>query len=391
MAVYRAGFEVELARRGYTPLSAANQLRLMAHLSRWLEGHELTAGELTPDRVDAFLVARRGEGYTCWLSWRGLAPLLGHLRAVGVVSPLAVEAVSGVLDELVGRYRVYLVGERGLVPGTVRYYLPDARRFLAGWADDGGSWLDRLGVADVIGFVMSECARRSVGSAKILVTVLRSLLRFLFLEGLIVQPLASAVPAVAGWWGGGLPKGVGAAGASALLASCDVHRAVGRRARAILVLLVRLGLRACEVARLDLDDIDWRRGEIIIRGKGRRDERLPLPVDVGEAVVDYLREGRPVSAARAVFLGVRAPYAPMTAQGVMNVVRGAGARAGLGELGAHRLRHTAATEMLRARAPLAEVGQVLRHRSLATTAIYAKVDRVALRDLAMPWPQVVGS
>jgi len=175
---------------------------------------------------------------------------------------------------------------------------------------------------------------------------------------------------------------------SVLLASQSGQGGVERRNRAILLVLTRLWLRVVEVVWLGLDDIDWRRGEITVRGKGRRDERLPLPVDVGEAIADYLRHVRPVSAARAVFLNVRAPFAPMTDAGVKQLVRQAGVRAGLGAMSAHQLRHTLATQLLRAEAPLVEVGQVLRHRSQATTAIYAKVDRVALRALAMPWPQV---
>lgn len=389
LAPFQAGFADALARRGYTPLSAANQLRVMGHLSRWLDGGELVASDLVPATVQAYLVARRAVGYTCWLSPRGLAPLLDHLRAVGVAPPPAVPVVSGALDELLEGYRRYLVTERGLVAGTVRYYLPEARLFVSGWVGADGSRLDRLSAAEVTAFVVDQCARRSVGSAKILVTVLRSLLRFLLLDGLVAVDLSGAVPSVAGWRGSHLPKGIGPAQRSALLASRAGPNAVDRRDRAILLVLTRLGLRAVEVARLRLDDIDWRRGEITVRGKGRRDERLPLPVDVGAAIVDYLRHGRPVSVARTVFLNVRAPSASMTDSGVKQVVRQAGVRAGLGGLGAHRLRHTLATELLRAQAPLVEVGQLLRHRSTATTAIYAKVDRVALRDLALPWPQAV--
>jgi site-specific recombinase XerD len=388
LAQSRAGFADALVQRGYTPLSAANQLRVMAHLSRWLDARGLVAWDLTPEAVEAYLAARRAAGYTGWFSYRGLAPLLDHLRAVGAVPPPVVEVASGPLEELVKRYRVYLVGERGLVAGTVGYYVLDARAFLVGWVDDQGSRLGELTAADVTAFVVDECARRTVGSAKTLVTVLRSLLRFLFLEAVTQHELAAAVPAVAGWRGSHLPKGIGPTDVSALLASCDRGAAVGRRDLAILTLLVRLGLRACEVARLDLDDIDWRRGEVTIRGKGRRDERLPLPVDVGEAIVDYVRRDRPGDAGRAVFLNVCAPFAAMTVAGVKGVVWRAGVRAGLGPLGAHRLRHTTATQMLRAQAPLVEIGQVLRHRSVATTAVYAKVDRVALRDLAQPWPGV---
>jgi integrase/recombinase XerD len=332
---------------------------------------------------------RREAGYTCWLSRRGVAPLLGHLRALGVVPAPVPDVASGALEELLERYRAYLVNERGLVARTVRYYLAEARLFLAGWVGDDDVRLRQLAAGDVTAFVIDECARRSVGSGKILVTVLRSLLRFLFLEALTQHELSAAVPAVAGWRGSHLPRGIPAVGVSSLLAACDRKSAMGRRDLAILTLLVRLGLRSCEVARLGLDDIDWRRGEVMIRGKGCRDERLPLPVDVGEAIVDYLRPGRAGGAERALFLNVRAPFAAMTVHGVTGVVRTVGVRAGLGSLGAHRLRHTTATQLLRAQAPLAEVGQVLRHRNASTTAIYAKVDRIALRDLAQPWPGVM--
>lgn len=389
LASCQASFEEALAAAGYTPLSAVNQVRVMAHLSRWLEAEGLLPADLAPEVVEEYLSARRAAGYTCWLSSRGLAPLLSHLRLLGAAPLPVIAPPTGVLAELIGRYRVYLVSERGLVVRTVRYYLSEAEGFLAGWVGEDSSRLDRLTAADVSAFVIDECGRRSVGSAKILVTVLRSLLRFLFLQALTQCELTSAVPAVAGWRGSQLPKAISPAEALTLLTSCDQRCDVGRRDRAILTLLVRLGLRACEVAGLGLADIDWRRGEITVRGKGRRDERLPLPVDVGEAIVDYLRHGRPESMARAVFLNVRAPFAPIAAHGVKGVVRTAGVRAGLGPLGAHRLRHTAATEMLRAETPLVEVGQVLRQRSVATTAIYAKVDRIALRGLALPWPQVV--
>jgi integrase/recombinase XerD len=386
LASWQVSFERVLAAAGYTPLSAANQLRVMAHLSRWLELRGLVPADLGPDVVEAYLVGRREAGYTCWLSPRGVAPLLGHLQGLGVVPSSVPEVASGALEELLERYRVYLVGERGLVARTVRYYVAEARLFFAGRVGDDDSRLRQLVAGDVAAFVVDECARRSVGSAKILVTVLRSLLRFLFLEAVTGQELAAAVPAVAGWRGSHLPKGISPAEVSCLLASCDRGSGVGRRDRAILTLLVRLGLRGCEVARLGLDDIDWRRGEVMIRGKGRREERLPLPVDVGEAIVDYVHRDRAGGAGRAMFCNVRAPFAAMTVGGVQSVVGRAGVRAGLGWLGAHRLRHTTATQLLRAHTPLVEIGQVLRHRSVATTAIYAKVDRVALRSVAQPWP-----
>lgn len=383
LAEYAAGFAAYLAEAGYTPLSAANQVRLLAHLSRWLEDRGLAAEELTGQRVQEFLTARRAAGYTCRLSVRGLAPLLGCLRGLGVVPGPGHPVPAGAMDVLLDRYRSYLAVERGLAGSTVRYYLEEARGFLAG-RERG---LGELGAAEVSGFVAAECRRRSTGSAKILVTALRSLLRFLVVEGLAVPGLQGAVPAVAGWRGGGLPKALPDGQVAVLLGACDRDTATGRRDFAVLTLLARLGLRACEVSALELGDIDWRAGTVTVRGKGRRDEQLPLPSDAGEALACYLRDGRPAGgASRRVFLLSRAPGGGMSDSAVKAVVRNACRRAGLPEAGAHRLRHSAATGMLRAGAPLAEIGQVLRHRSMSTTAIYAKVDHGALAQLAMPWP-----
>src|SRR6266508_4644362 len=386
LEVYASGFAAELARLGYTAVSASFQLQLMGHLSRWLGGEGLDAAALEPATVAAFLAARREEGYTNYLSVKALAPLRAYLRGRGVVLPTPVLVAAKPVDELLERYRRYLLGERGLAMGTVRGYVDIVRPFLAGRVAADGSGLARLGAGDVAAFVLAECPGRSRGSAKLLVTALRSLLGFLHVEGMLAESLVGAVPSVAGWRLAGLPRGLEPAQARRLLASCDRRTTAGRRDFAILTLLLRLGLRRGEVARLELGDIDWRAGEIAIRGKGSRQERLPLPADVGEAVAGYLRRGRPASAqGRCVFVRVKAPHLPLTPGGVTQVVVSAGKRAGLGEIAAHRLRHTAATEMLRAGATLPEVCQVLRHRSLLTTAIYAKVDREALRTIARPW------
>ena len=383
LAGHAAGFAGFLAEAGYTPLSARNQVGVLAHLSRWMEGRGLGPGELAGERLGEFLAARREAGYTCWLSERGLAPLTAFLRGAGAVPAAVPAAPAGAVDVLVSRYRAYLETERGLAAGTVRHCTDHARGFLAGRADR----LAGLSAAEVSGFVAGECRRRGTGSAKILVTALRSLLRFLAAEGLAAPGLHDAVPAVAGWRGGGLPKALPDGQVAALLASCDRETATGRRDFAVLTLLARLGLRACEVSALELGDIDWRAGTVAIRGKGRREERLPLPADVGEALACYLRGGRPAGGeSRSVFLASRAPGGGMSDGAVKCAVRRAGLRAGLPGAGAHRLRHSAATGMLRAGAPLAEIGQVLRHRSLSTTAVYAKVDHGALAQLAMPWP-----
>lgn len=387
LARFQEGLEAELAERGYAPLSAVNQLYLMAHLSRWLQERGLEAGDLDLARVDAYLADRRRAGYTCWLSRRGLAPLLGYLRGLGT-APVPQQPVAiGPVEEFLERYRVYLVEERGLVASTICSYLDYARRFVSGLLGSDGVDLERLTAADVNQFVVGQCVVLSTTSAKHLVTAMRSLLRFLLLAGLVERDLVGAVPAVASWRGSYLPRALPPEQVAALLRSCDRRRRVGRRDFAILTVLARLGLRAGEVAGLELDDIDWRRGEVVVRGKGRRDERLPLPADVGQAVVDYVRRGRPSgTSSRRVFIAARAPYGPVSVAAVKHVVRHAAERAGLERVSAHRLRHTVATEVLGAGGSLAEVGQVLRHRDAVTTAIYAKVDQQALAALAVPWP-----
>jgi len=385
LEVYASGFAAELARVGYTRNTVACQLRLMSHVSSWLAGKGLDAAALTGAVVEEFFAARRAAGHTTLCSPRALEPLLAHLRELGVMQPDVVVAATPA-EELLVRYRRYLLGERGLAAGTVRGYVDVVRPFLADRVAADGCGLERLVARDVSAFVLAECPGRSRGSAKLLVCALRSLLGFLHVDGVLAESLIGAVPSVAGWRLAGLPRGLEPGQASRLLAGCDRRTTLGRRDFAILTLLLRLGLRRGEVARLEFGDVDWRAGEIVICGKGSRQERLPLPADVGEAVAGYLRRGRPASAqGRCVFVRVKAPHRPLTPGGITQVVVSAAKRAGLGEITAHRLRHTAATEMLRAGATLPEVGQVLRHRSLLTTAIYAKVDREALRTIARPW------
>lgn len=389
LADHAAGFLASLLEQGYTPLSAANQLRVMAHLSRWLEGKGLEPTELTTEWIDAFLEARRGS-YTCWRSLRGLVPLLDYLRANAAVPvPIPIEA-SSPLDRLLVDYGDYLLKERGLTAGVCAHRQKVARAFLEtrGAGDEAQVQLESLSAAEVVDYVTSMCSGLSTGSAKLEVDALRSLLRFLHLAGWLAHPLVTAVPAVAGHRSAGLPKALNPEQTARLLASCDRSGAVGRRDYAILIVLVRLGLRAGEVAALCLKDIDWRAGEILIRGKGNRVETLPLPSDVGEAIVAYLRDGRPATDSPRLVLRARAPFRALTRPGITAVVYHACERAGIPKVGPHRLRHTAATEMFNAGVGLSEVGQALRQRSLATTSIYAKVDRTTLRTLAQPWPEV---
>jgi integrase/recombinase XerD len=384
---FAVGFAAELSRRGYARDSVVLQLHLMAHLSGWLESERFVVGELrSAALVERFVAARRAR-YTHHVSPRALAPLLEYLRATGVVAPPAAAASRSPAEALLERYRCHLVCERGLRAETALGYVELVRPFVAEHVTAEGSALADLTAADVSAFVLAACRGRSVGSAKLTVAALRSLLRFLHVEGLLATSLSGAVPSVAGWRLAGLPRALEAGAMRALVASCDRSTVVGRRDFAILTLLTRLALRAGELVRLRLEDVDWHAGALVIRGKGDRHERLPLPADVGEALAAYLRRGRPVGAqSRNVFMRVRAPHGPLTVGAVKQIVSRAGLRAGLGDATPHVLRHTAATELLRAGAPLGEIAQLLRHRYLSSTAIYAKVDREALRSLARPWP-----
>jgi integrase/recombinase XerD len=385
LAEFASGFAEELSRLGYTYLSTRNQQQLMAHLSRWMVAQGLVPVELTRPRLMEFLAARRDAGYTCWLSERGLRPLVAYLVGLGAMPMLEPAAGESPADRLLEAFGRYLVAERGVTMATVAGYRAAVRPFLEQRVRGDRLELGGLKAADVTRFVLRACRSREVGSTKYLVTALRSLLRHLHLEGKTLD-LVAAVPAVAGWRGGQLPRGLEPQQVTRMLAACDRDTAAGRRDYAMLMLLSRLGLRGCEVAALELDDIDWRCGELIICGKGDRQERLPLPADVGEAVSGYLLQGRPRVELRRLFVSVRAPFGGLTSAGVRAVVGYACDRAGIARFAAHRLRHTVATEMLRAGAGLSDVGQILRHRSLSTTAIYAKVDRTALRGLAQPWP-----
>jgi len=383
LTVFAPGFEVWLAARGYAPATVMHRRRLFDHLSRWLELEGLRADELTAERAEQFLRARRAAGYVTWVSMRSVVLPLEYLREVRAVPPPVAVVAEGPLEELLVGYRSYLVRERGLAQSTIAEYERVARLFLG--QRPGGLALGELAAADVSGFLVRECPRRSVAGARHLVSPLRSLLRYLHVAGLIGMPRVWAVPGVADLRDRSLPQGVEPAVVARLWASCDRRRTVGRRDYAILLLLVRLGLRVGEVAAIELGDLDWRRGEILIRAKRNRHDRLPLPVDVGEALVAYLRR-RGRHECRALFLKAHAPAGALRGNTVCGVVGDACVRAGVPRVGAHRLRHTAATGMLRQGASLPEIAQVLRHREIKTTAIYAKVDRTRLRALAQPWP-----
>lgn len=389
LAQYADGYRDELVGRGYTLWSATAQLRLLAHLSRWMAREGLAPGELTDRQVGRFLEARRVD-HTQLLSRRGLAGLLEYLDAGGVIPPRetvhAIEVADHVRVILDG-FGDYLSGERGLQPRTVGYYRAIAASFLADRADPL-----ELATADVTQFLLVQA--RTGRSLPHQASALRALLRFLHLAGYLPWPLVGAVPASARWRRRLPSRALPAGQVAQLLDACDQHTVVGRRDRAVLLLMARLGLRVGEVAALRLEDIDWRAGQILVRGKADRWERLPLPTDVGAALAEHLRLRARGEVERHVFLRVRAPRAPLTTRGVCSVMRNACTRAGLDPTGAHRLRHAAATELRRAGGPMGEISQLLRHRRIATTAAYTRFDSTAptdveaLRALARPWPQI---
>ena len=386
----RLGSEVEgyrawLAQRGYTPGTVRNMLKDLARVGLWMSTEGLEAAQLNEERMAGFLTARHAAGHRKVPGTRAMVPLLSYLREAGV-APAAEPSLTP-LGALIGQYRSWLVQERGLASTTVLRYENTARRFLTEQASGGDGFEPAaLTGVDVNAFLLRECGRVSAGSAKGRVAELRSVLRFLYLRGITPLPLGTAVPAVGGWRFATLPTTMTAADVQLVLDSCDCSTAIGVRDFAMMTLVARLGLRSIEVARLELGDVDWRAGQLLVRGKGGRQDRLPLPAEVGEALVAYLFGGRNPEGARHLFLTCRAPRGPIRPDLVGDVVERACKRAGLPRVGPHRLRHALAGELLRRGAGLVAISQVLRHRDLATTALYAKVDLGSLRQVAQPWP-----
>jgi integrase/recombinase XerD len=385
LAAYADGFRAHLVvERGYSLGAAKAQLELVADASRWMESEGLDVASLTPRVVGRFVAERRRQGYLRKVSPRSLRRLLGYLDGLGVLPP-AEEVVVSPVERLLEAFCGYLIEERGLAPGSVERYEGIARLFLAERAEPLADDLARLSGAEVSAFVLRQSRRRGQRSAATMACALRSLLRFLHVSGLVAAPLAAAVPSVVRRRED-LPRAVSAEQVRRLLDSCERDTLLGCRDYAVLMLLARLGLRCGEVAALQLDDVDWRAGELLVRGKGSRLDRLPLPVDVGEALADYLCRGRPRGFGRTLLLRSCAPLVGLSRGAVSDVVVRACKRVGIAPIRAHRLRHTLASELLRHGAGLAEIGQVLRHQDLKTTATYAKIDRKALSRLALPWP-----
>ena len=382
------GFATRLKSEGYARKSAKSKLWLVGHLSRWLEQQGLEIEALDEPGIDAFLLTR-GPGSVRQGDAKTVRQLLAHLRASGRLPPVPSPADSSPIAQVVRRYERFLVGERGLSRATVEHYLPVIHTFLAERFATRTVALETLTVQDVNQFIVRKSRRLSHSSAKLLVTALRSFLRHLYQRAEIPVDLASALLPVVSWRLSGVPKSLASEQVEAIIDSCDLSTAAGRRDRAALLLLARLGLRGGEVAAMTLDDLDWDAGVVFVSGKSQRREPLPLPREVGEALATYLRDGRPRCSTRRVFVRVRAPHRGFAGPAAVgDLVRRALARVGIDppRKGSHLLRHSLATAMLRHGASLEEIGQILRHRHPETTQIYAKVDLEALRALAPTWP-----
>ena len=386
---FAAGFDAELARLGYTPAGTRRKLEAVAHLSHWLAGRSLAADEMGAEMIGEFMAARRAAGYTSQLTGQSLAWMVDYLRGLGAVPPAAAgTGPATAAGKLLERFGVFLTAERGLAGKTRGAHLDSARRFLAagGRAGEGGSPAGALTAADVTAFLAGMARIQAPGTTQNTASMLRTFLTWLYAEGLIPVPLARAVPGAYRRRRIRMPAPLTEAEASALLAACDRTTTPGLRDYAIVLILKRLGLRAGEVAALTLEDVAWRPGVLVIRGKGGRRDQLPLPCDVAEAIIAYLQGGRAAALDRKLFVRSVAPHRGLTGYGVGHAVARAARRAGLDRVSPHQLRHYAATAMQAAGAPLAEIGQILRHEDDLTTSIYAKVDVAALRPLAPPWP-----
>ena len=387
LGVHLDGFCAELVDLGYRRATIRHKLWVASCLARWMAGKHLAVVDLDEARIEKFLSARRRRGRTC-RGFRGtLRLLLDRLRATAIVPARAARSDASSTSILLARYEEYLRSERRLAEWTIAGYLPFVRSYATEHLDGRGpESLRHEGVRD---FLLARVRLMASKRAQLMGTAIRSFLRFLFLRHETETDLSLSVPTVRQWRLSTVPRHLPAREVKQLLRACDRSSATGRRDHAILLLLAELGLRAREIVALELDDVRWREGELVVRGKGRVRDRLPLTPNVGKALALYLRKDRPTCSSRRFFLCRRAPHRGFGhSSSVSTIVARAIDRAGLTPptRGAHLLRHSLATTMVRRGASLAEIGQVLRHRSPNTTEIYAKLDFGALRDVAMPWP-----
>ena len=383
------GFVAFLLREGYAAKTVQEKSYLVMELSRWVERRRLPLMKLDEEQLRRFQIShhhrrqvQRGDMWTA-------QQLLQYLRDLGCIPVPQEKRDRSSLGRLTQDFERYLRSERGHSPSTIGEYLHYVRLFLIDRFGGRALRLKALRRCAVHDFIVTHLKVGSRSRAKAIVHALRSFLRFMHQRGTITIDLAAIVPGVADWRLSHLPRSLPPQQVKRLLASCD-RSPLGRRNYAILLLIARLGLRASEVVRMTLDDLDWDRGEIVVRGKDQKVERLPLPTDIGEALVKYLRDARPACSTRRVFIRMRAPWTGLKgSEAVGAIVRTTLERAGLNPevKGPHLLRHSLATNLLRRGATLTEISQILRHNNLTTTQIYAKVDVAALRAIALPWPR----
>ena len=384
-------FVSSLIEQRYAPWSVHLKAYRAVDFSVWLAEQQLGLCS-TDERTIARYHSDRSRGRP--RPWRNefyaLRQLLAFLRERGAIAPAASrQAVPA--DAVVRRYEEHLLHVRGLAVRTVPTYTQLVRQFLL--ARFGGEVVDlqALRASEVIAFVQRRSKQMRPRRLKLLITALRSFLRHAQMLGEVAPGIVASVPAVSVWSSTpALPRAISAEHARRAIDACDRRTCVGRRDRAVLLLLARLGLRSGEVAALMLEDVDWDAGRLRVRGKGAREAFLPLPVDVGQALAAYLRDGRQAADDRHFFLRARAPVCGFknSAVAVASIVMHALARAGVDapHKGAHQFRHALATQLLRGGASLEEIGELLRHRSSQSTSLYARVDLVALRELATAWP-----
>ena len=390
LAPHINSFAESVREQGYAMSSLHRKVLLAACFSRWLGQQSVGLRSLASGHAARYLQYRAQHARPNPGDVAALRQLIGFLRRQGVVpaEKMTIRQLTPA-EQCAQEYEQYLRETRALADATVINYMPFIRDFLKGRFGNGRVTLSRLRACDVAGFVQRKAPCLHLKRAKLMTTTLRSFLQYARFKGEVTLDLAAAVPVVANWSMQAIPRAIAPDQVHQLLASIDRRTAMGCRDYAILLLLARLGLRSGEVAFLELDDIDWKAGELRVRGKSGQRNELPLPAEVGEAIAAYLRHGRPKSSSRRVFLRAKAPNRGFRgASGVGSIVRHSLQRAGVDAptYGAHQFRHGLATEMLRQGASLVEIGEVLGHRHPQTTKIYTKVDIEALRTLALPWP-----
>lgn len=390
LAEHMGAFAQSRSAQGYARKSIHRQVLLAAGFSHWLKQRGVALCHVSSDDSSRYLRDRARRVRPCRGDAAALRHLLDFLRREGVIAAekIVVRRLTPA-ERCAHEYAQYLHDARFLARATIVNYVPFIQGFLRDRFGDGPVRLACLNAGDVVRFVQRQAPRLHLKRAKLLTSALRSFLRYAHYRGAVVRDLAAAVPIVANWSMPSIPRAIGADQVRRLLASIDRRTAIGRRDYAIMLLLARLGLRAGEVAYLELEDIDWDVGQVSVRGKRGHRTALPLPADIGAAIAAYLRHGRPRSTSRRVFLRSKAPIRGFLGQcGVGSIIRHALQRTGIQAptTGAHQFRHALATQMLRHGASLTEIGDALRHRSPQTTTIYAKVDLKALRTLALPWP-----